>query len=468
MNESDTLDGGQTQHTNAATSFGVISRESLYELVWAESMLKVAARFGVSSSYLARVCTLLNVPRPARGYWAKLSPPPNTVTPAILPPAMAAMFELAFTEKGASPNGRPTAANWVTALDSLKTQLRTCRHEAAHKYFGALANCPWCAAEGQSGVSFFIGVGVAAATSTSVGTGAFNILAVWASIRAVQSPGSVPPPVTPASHTIKANPLPAGLRTARTWRKIRHWGAAFLLLVCVVAAPKYFIGAFLVAAILYFFGNSDSKELQDLKAAAEAARQVYVAAQTQWNAVSTDQEFQEKLDELHSIRKEYNDLANRMTADKQKLQSNAKDLQLRRYLDNFFIADHDIPGIGPTRKATLTSFGIESAADISWNRVRAIRGFGDRLTRDLLDWRRSLEAKFVFNPNQGLDPADVTALHKRYTLLKSQLETRMQAGPSQLNQIRLQIQQRRTILHDIVISASLQVAQAEADYKAAT
>ena len=36
-------------------------------------MLKVADRFGVSSSYMARVCTLLNIPRPERGYWAKLA-----------------------------------------------------------------------------------------------------------------------------------------------------------------------------------------------------------------------------------------------------------------------------------------------------------------------------------------------------------------------------------------------------------
>jgi hypothetical protein len=50
-----------------------VSREALYELVWAEPMLKVAARFSASSSYMARVCTLLNVPRPARGYWAKLA-----------------------------------------------------------------------------------------------------------------------------------------------------------------------------------------------------------------------------------------------------------------------------------------------------------------------------------------------------------------------------------------------------------
>lgn len=50
-----------------------LTREDLYALVWSEPMLKVAARYGVSSSYMARVCTRLNVPRPQRGYWAKLA-----------------------------------------------------------------------------------------------------------------------------------------------------------------------------------------------------------------------------------------------------------------------------------------------------------------------------------------------------------------------------------------------------------
>ena len=48
-----------------------LTREALYSLVWSEPMLKVAARFEVSSSYMARVCTRMNVPRPDRGYWAK-------------------------------------------------------------------------------------------------------------------------------------------------------------------------------------------------------------------------------------------------------------------------------------------------------------------------------------------------------------------------------------------------------------
>lgn len=50
-----------------------VSRERLYEEVWAEPMTKVAARYNVSGSFLARICTHLKVPRPPRGYWAMIA-----------------------------------------------------------------------------------------------------------------------------------------------------------------------------------------------------------------------------------------------------------------------------------------------------------------------------------------------------------------------------------------------------------
>ena len=50
-----------------------LTREALYALVWSEPMLKVGIRYGVSSSYMAGVCAFLKVPRPERGYWAKLA-----------------------------------------------------------------------------------------------------------------------------------------------------------------------------------------------------------------------------------------------------------------------------------------------------------------------------------------------------------------------------------------------------------
>ena len=49
-----------------------VSGEELYEQVWNEPMTKVAIRYNVSSSFLARVCERLNVPRPTRSYWAQL------------------------------------------------------------------------------------------------------------------------------------------------------------------------------------------------------------------------------------------------------------------------------------------------------------------------------------------------------------------------------------------------------------
>lgn len=63
----------QEEPTHEGKSHGPVSRETLYAEVWAEPMLKVAARYNVSSSFMARVCTRLNVPRPPVGYWAKVA-----------------------------------------------------------------------------------------------------------------------------------------------------------------------------------------------------------------------------------------------------------------------------------------------------------------------------------------------------------------------------------------------------------
>lgn len=66
----------------------MVSRDDLYKLVWAQPMTKVSEQFGVSGSYMARVCDVLNVPRPERGYWAKLAvgkAPPQAPLPDAQP-----------------------------------------------------------------------------------------------------------------------------------------------------------------------------------------------------------------------------------------------------------------------------------------------------------------------------------------------------------------------------------------------
>lgn len=70
----------------SADSARSISREALYELVWSEPLTKVGARLGVSDVAVAKWCKRLDVPRPGRGYWAKLSYGKAPAKPA-LPPA---------------------------------------------------------------------------------------------------------------------------------------------------------------------------------------------------------------------------------------------------------------------------------------------------------------------------------------------------------------------------------------------
>jgi hypothetical protein len=64
----------------------MVTREELYELVWSTPMIRVAEKFEVSGSYLARVCTELRVPRPERGYWAKLAVGKAPQRPALPEP----------------------------------------------------------------------------------------------------------------------------------------------------------------------------------------------------------------------------------------------------------------------------------------------------------------------------------------------------------------------------------------------
>jgi len=47
------------------------NREELYAEIWEQPATKVAAKYGISSVMLGKVCRKLQIPRPGRGYWAK-------------------------------------------------------------------------------------------------------------------------------------------------------------------------------------------------------------------------------------------------------------------------------------------------------------------------------------------------------------------------------------------------------------
>lgn len=49
------------------------TRRELYDLVWARPMVKLAGEFGLSDVGLRKICAKHGIPKPPRGYWAKLN-----------------------------------------------------------------------------------------------------------------------------------------------------------------------------------------------------------------------------------------------------------------------------------------------------------------------------------------------------------------------------------------------------------
>ena len=71
-------------------SIAAITRESLYQEVWAEPVSRVAPRYGISGVALGKVCRKHKIPLPPRGYWAKIN---AGYSPKKLPLPSATEFE---------------------------------------------------------------------------------------------------------------------------------------------------------------------------------------------------------------------------------------------------------------------------------------------------------------------------------------------------------------------------------------
>ncbi|MFB3904930.1 MAG: hypothetical protein ACE15E_15875 [Acidobacteriota bacterium] len=61
-------------------------REKLYQEVWTEPMFQLAKKYGLSDVGLAKICRKLEIPRPDRGYWAKLQAGKRVEERPELPP----------------------------------------------------------------------------------------------------------------------------------------------------------------------------------------------------------------------------------------------------------------------------------------------------------------------------------------------------------------------------------------------
>lgn len=389
-----------------------------------------------------------------------ISPPPSSIPLSMVPDSMESMFQIAFTERGAT-GGRPTAKQWEYALDNVRTRLKKCRASPIHVYPDHLAKCPWCALE-QQGVVYFIDL---AATYTATGSG-FNLTQIWAQIEAVNAPPPVSLPNISGIHVVPT-PLPANIPGAGT--------AIFfkLVVVCIsvflfAAAPKAWfliaLGAWVAWAAAGSSGSAErASERSRRRTAVDDALSTYDSLVERINKEAGPGGFQQKKRELVKLKEELQSLSTQETRELDKLQSTAQERQKQKFLERFFIDTADIPGVGPTRKAALRSFGIETAADVSRNRVMQIKGFGESITRAVTDWKAGVERRFVFNPAIAVSEADKNAVRAKIGARKAAIAAALVGSAAELQRYKQTAVARASALQPQLEQAGKQLAQAKSD-----
>lgn len=399
-----------------------------------------------------------------------IAPPPDSVGLSIIPLAVAELFEDAFDEESARTGTRPDALDWWNALDSLERQLRVCRSDSIHKYYTGLSACPWCALEDRTGILLFL-------SSDSITK--LDISREWNAVQSFESPGPLPR-ISPGDYRPVPAPLPAPLARAKTFSTLRRTAALVIAIGVAIAVLGIFsinpdfgtgimeaapslLAAAGIAAVLWFFPGREAAERKRRIQARDAARYRWKLWEKKWQSDAGDVAFAAQLKKLEDARRRYEAIEKEYQRALASLKSSGRERQLQRFLGSQFLDSCTIPQIGPNQKTLLRSFGIETAADLTRQRLSSIPQLGSMTADILLAWRKKLEREFVYDASSGVDRLDIQALVHSYQPKMKPVEHELQNGIESLYQIRETTLRNRIRLKTAVQQGAMTLAQAEAD-----
>lgn len=199
------------------------------------------------------------------------------------------------------------------------------------------------------------------------------------------------------------------------------------------------------------------------KKAIDLAHQQYEELVDQFNKEAGQQGFLDIRRGLTALHEEWRRLPATEAAALDELKRTAEARQRYDYLSRCFIDTATIPKVGLNKKAALRSFGIETAADVSWDSVHRVQGFGDVLTRAVVDWRNACERRFVFDPRRAITDVDRNVIRARSAARRAVIESELSSGARRLESFAAQARQQAQQLEPLLRDAAQRLAQAQAD-----
>jgi DNA-binding helix-hairpin-helix protein with protein kinase domain len=393
----------------------------------------------------------------------QMAPPPNTLALRSVSDELAFYFERAFSPE-ALKQGRPSANEWFASLDRLRNSLGTCKQNKSHHYLKTLGACPWCEIESQSGIVLFsVRLALLGDAATAV-----NWNALWAQVTTIRDPGSPPPPSL-RSLGIRATASPQAKARLRR-RNLLRWSGISAIAATALAIPLLslvgevgFATLVIGLAIGVVLLKRSVSDTSPLKQRLNDCNKRYSQLCEQWTRQVTNLSYVGWRATLDRLKVEYEKLPNQRVQKLNELERRRHELQLLNFLSQFAIQDSHIQGIGAGRKAMLASFGIDSADDITDHALQQVPGIGPTFRARLLGWRLSLEGRFKFNPNLGIDPSEIRAIDQQIAVRKHELETQVMKGISELRQCSARVSAARQQLDLSFKQVLNELAQLQAD-----
>src|SRR5262249_55786169 len=202
--------------------------------------------------------------------------------------------------------------------------------------------------------------------------------------------------------------------------------------------------------------------LEKIRARQQGAKEAARRLQEQYDCKSEDERWSAKRDELQNQKATYENLAQIRQLRLQQLEAEARKNQLDEYLDQFEINDIEINGIVAPIKTALLSHGVETAADLT-DEVSQIPSVGRSQAQRLLEWRRGLEQRFVFDLARGVSPEARIKTEREVDALRFRLESELSGGAHYLRRMKQEIETSRKKLQPILTRAREELTRAEKD-----
>lgn len=392
----------------------------------------------------------------ARRSETRMEPPPYVPALDDFGDEVRDAFELAFSRRAEGGNGRPSAVDWVGVIDRLQSNLITCGIDRSHHYHKSKASCPWCRLEQGIGRSLFAAQLV---TPTSMA----NIGEIIAQISRLG-----PPPRPPSAENIM--PSMRGLKVsdaARSKKRGRAMSMAAALAGCgvglyVAAAIQGLVGIIVAAVSLMYFFSAKGDE-GPFAAELKASTTEWNDQRRIWEKRAGPEQFEEKKAHYLRLASAHAGLPQREKEKLAELERKKRDLQMRKHLESHLLDRAKVAGIGPGRKATLASFGVETAWDVKSRRITNIPGFGPAMQEKLRQWSKSVEQKFVFNANIPTDPQAIREAKNNIAKQRAELERDLIKAPADLQRLLDEATRLRENPPSELVAAYRRMKQAELD-----